>query len=267
VAGGDRRQAAPAQRLGPAVTAFLGIVVAAAGISGVVLLLFPGSTGRYFSWALGPPGAAAMVGGFYVASAVAFGWALTLPLAQVRPLLVGVLGLAVPTLILTIVHDEVFDFDRWQAVAWLLLFVAAPVSATALLRTGPPASRSGQRLRPWVRAVLAGLAALLATLAALVWIAGTREELLRWSPVALVRLSGTYLGAWCSFLAALCAVAALQGRWDAARVPLATLALAAAGAAVGLLRTAGDIRHAPAALAVVAGLAALSTGLYAVERT
>jgi peptidoglycan/LPS O-acetylase OafA/YrhL len=47
------------RRLGPAVTTFLAIVVVAAGISGVVLLAFPGSTGRYFSWALGPLGLAA----------------------------------------------------------------------------------------------------------------------------------------------------------------------------------------------------------------
>ena len=263
---GDGWQGTPARRHPPATTAFLGIVVVAAGISGVVLLLFPGSTGRYFSWALGPPGAAALVGGFYVASAVAFGWALTLPWTQVRPLVVGVLGLAVPTLVLTIVHDEVFDYGRWQAVVWLLLFAAAPVSATVLLVINPRAPSSGRRILPWVRAVLTGLAALLGAAAVLVWVDGTREDLLRWSPVALVRLSGTYLGAWCSFLAVLCGVAAWQGRWDTARLPLATLALAAAGAALGLLRTAGEISHAPAALAVVAAVAALATGLYAVER-
>jgi hypothetical protein len=248
------------------VTTFLAIVVVAAGISGVVLLAFPGSTGRYFSWALGPPPAASLVGGFYVASAVAFAWAVTLPWSQVRPLLFGVLGLAVPTLVLTIVHDEVFDFGRWQAVAWVLLFTAAPVSATLLLLTIPPPAGSDRRLLRWVRAVLAALAVLFAAVAALVWVDGTREDLLRWSPVDLVRLSGTYLGAWCSLLAALCGVASVQGTWDAARLPLATLGLAATGAAVGLLRTADQLRHAPIALGVVVAVATLSAGLYAVER-
>ena len=85
------------------------MVVVAAGASGVALLVAPASTDRYFSWTLRPPGAAALIGGFYLASAIVFGAALRLPWRQVRPVLVAVLGLAVPTLVLTFNHDEVFD--------------------------------------------------------------------------------------------------------------------------------------------------------------
>lgn len=72
---------------------FFAIVVVAAGASGVSLLAWPGSTDRYFSWTLNPPAAAALIGGFYLASAVVFGWALTRPWREAKALLVGVLGL------------------------------------------------------------------------------------------------------------------------------------------------------------------------------
>ena len=193
-------------------------MVVAAGASGTALLVAPGSTHRYFSWTLRPPGAAALIGGFYLASAVVFAWALTLPRRQARALMVGVLGLAVPTLVLTVVHDEVFDFARWQALAWVGLFVTAPVSAATLLVLLGAAEGSARPLPRWCRAVLAALGAVLATVAVLVWLDATREHVIRFSPVDLVRLTGTYLGAWCSFLGLLCAHAAVTGGWDEGRV-------------------------------------------------
>lgn len=189
-------------------------MVVAAGASGVALLVAPGSTERYFSWMLRPPAAAALIGGFYLASAVAFAWGLTLPGRQARALLVGALGLAVPTLVLTVVHDEAFDFGRWQALAWVALFVTAPLSASLLLvRLGSRdgGSPAGPAVPGWCRAVVGVLGAALLAVAVLVWVDGTRDDVVRASPVDLVGLTGTYLGAWCSFLALLCGHAAVTG--------------------------------------------------------
>ena len=237
-------------------------MVVAAGASGVALLVAPGSTHRYFSWTLRPAGAAALIGGFYLASAGVFAWALTLPRRQARALLVGVLGLAVPTLVLTIVHDEVFDFDRWQALAWVGLFVTAPVSATLLLGVLRSGEVSDRALPPWCRSTVAVLGVALAAVAVLVWMDTTRDDVVRFSPVDLVRLTGTYLGAWCSFLAVLCIHAATTGRWDEGRVAFVTLGAAAAGAAVALLRTLEDVRHPAVALLVCAGVGALAVVMY-----
>lgn len=201
-------------RLGAVPVAFFLIVVVAAGASGVALLTAPGSTDRYFSWRLRPPGAAALIGGQYLASAVVFAWGLTLSGREARALVVGVLGLAVPTLVLTIVHDEVFDFGRWQALAWVGLFVTAPFSATVLLaarRPSPAGDPGGGALPAVCRAGLALLALALAAVAVLIWFDATRDDVIRASPVDLVRLTGTYLGAWCSFLAMICGFAALTG--------------------------------------------------------
>lgn len=123
----------PVGRLGVPLTVFLAVVVIAAGATGVALLALPGATERFLSWQLGPDVAAALIGGLYLASAVVFGVALTVPMRQVRRLCVAVLGPAVPTLVLSFVHDEVFDLGRWQALVWFGLFITAPVSMTALL--------------------------------------------------------------------------------------------------------------------------------------
>ena len=234
----------------------------AAGASGVALLAWPGSTDRYFSWTLRPPAAAALIGGFYLASAFAFGWGLGLPRRQARALLLGVLGLAGPTLVLTVVHDEVFDFGRWQALAWVALFVTAPVSASLLLVRRRGFGDGGPALPGWCRGVVGALGAVLAAVAVLVWLDATRDDVVRVSPVALVRLTGTYLGAWCSFLAPLCGHAAATGRWDEGRVAFVTLGLAAAGAALALVRMAGDVRRPALALAVCAALVALAATMY-----
>jgi hypothetical protein len=191
-----------------------------------------------------------------------FGWALTLPWRQTRSLVVGVLGLAVPTLVLTLVHNEVFDFGRWQALAWVGLFATAPVSAAFMLAISSPKGGDGPALPRWSRGVLAVLAAALATVAVLVWLDPTRDDVARVSPVDLVRLTGTYPGAWCSFLAMLCGWAAVRGGWDDARVPLVTVAAAASAALVALLRSLGALRHPAASVLVATGLLVLAVTTY-----
>ena len=241
-------------------------MVVAAGASGIVLLAAPDSTDRYFSWTLRPPAAAALIGEFYLASAVVFAWGLILPRRQARALLVGVLGLAVPTLVLTLVHDEVFDFGRWQALAWVALFVTAPVSATAMLVVLRTAEGERARLPGWVRAVMGTLGAVLLAVAVLVWVDGTRVEVLRYSPVDLVRLTGTYLGAWCSFLGVLCGYAGVTGRWDEGRVAIVALGAAALGAGLAFLRMFDDVRHPEVALVVCAVLTGLALAMYRAGR-
>jgi hypothetical protein len=229
--------------LGRFVVVFFSIVVVAAGASGAALIVAPGSTQRYFSWTLRPPAAAALIGGFYLASAAVFGWARTLPWRQARSLVVGVLGLAVPTLVMTLIHDEVFDFSRWQALLWVGLFVTAPVTATVLLSIKRARGMPSPALDVESRAGLGLLAVVLAVVAVLVWVDATRDDVARLGPVDLVRLTGTYIGAWCSVLAVLCGWAATRGTWDAARVPLMTVAAAAGGALIAFVRSWADLRR------------------------
>jgi hypothetical protein len=130
-----------------------------AGIAGVIMLIAPASTDRYFSWPIGPPAVAATVGAFYVASALVFGTILFLQRGRV---------------------------------------------------TG-----AGDRLRPWASS--------------------------RRAPVALMALSGRFLGCWAAFLAVLAALAAIRDRWNEARTPLLALAAWPAAALLAAVTRYGDL--------------------------
>ena len=143
------------------------LVALAAGLVGVLMLVAPDSTDRYFSWALAPAPLAAFVGACYVASAAVFGWAAAREDGPgLHGLCVAVFGLTVPTLIATIHHRSVFDFGRWQAVLWLGLFIASPVlfGLTLVLARRSPRP-VGPGLRPWARILLGVMSAAYAALA------------------------------------------------------------------------------------------------------
>ena len=217
------------------------IVAVVAGIAGVIMLVAPSSTDRYFSWPIGPPAVAATVGAFYVMSAVVFGLAaLREDWAGSRGLCFGVLALTIPTLIATVKDHDVFDFGRWQAVLWVVLFIASPVAyGTILFMQRGQVTAAGDRLRPWARAVLWVLAVGYAALALALLFAQDASG--RRAPFALVALSGRFLGCWALFLAVLAAFAAVRHRWNEARIPLLALALWPVGALLAALTRYGDL--------------------------
>lgn len=196
------------------VLAFYWIVVIVSGVAGCALLAFPESTGAYFSWSLGPDPVASLVGGLYLASAALFFWALRHPDIDSPSVSAGVLGLAVPTLSFTIAHHDVFDWTRWQALGWLVLFGVVPVSACVDLVTARRARAEPRRVGRWGRGFACGLAAVTGTLALSIWLDPTHARLEELIPFALTGLSGRYVGAWCSFIAVVAAVAAIRGRRD-----------------------------------------------------
>jgi hypothetical protein len=217
------------------------IVAVVAGIAGIIMLIAPASTDRYFSWPIGPQSVAATVGGFYVASAFVFGLAaIGEDWPGARGLCFGVLALTIPTLAATARHHDVFDFGRWQAVAWVTLFVASPLAyGTILVLQRGRVTGSGEQLRRWVRPVLWVLATGYAALAVVIWFAlDTASER---APFALMALSGRFLGCWAAFLAVLAAFAAICNRWNDARIPLLALAAWPAGALLAALTRYGDL--------------------------
>jgi hypothetical protein len=244
------------------------IVAVVAGIAGVIMLIAPASTVRYFSWPIGPPPVAATVGAFYVASALVFGLAaMREDWPGSRGLCFGVLALTIPTLASTVKHDDVFDFGRWQAIAWVTLFVATPLAyGTILFLQRGRVTGAGDRLRPWVRAVLGVLAVGYAALAAVSLFAQDASS--RRAAFALVALSGRFLGCWAAFLAVLAAFAAIRDRWNEARIPLLTLAAWPAAALLAALTRYGDLDsdRCVAYVVVVALVLAVSVALVTAGR-
>jgi hypothetical protein len=196
------------------------VVATAAGIVGVIMLVAPTSTGTYFAWALGPPGLAALVGGFYVVSAPVFAYAGTRPVVEVRGLAAAVLAFTVPTLVATYLHRDIFDFSRLMAIAWVVLFIASPITFALLLwssrQAQPPPN--DPRLNRAVRTVLAVLAIAFAGLAVWFWVS-TRGPV----PFEVVPLGARFLSAWLAFFAVLAGWPAFRPARAEARVPLLSL--------------------------------------------
>jgi hypothetical protein len=201
-------------------------VAVAAGIVGVAMLVAPGSTGTYFSWPINPPGVAGLIAGCYVASAVIFGWAAWRERwAGQRGLCVAVLGLAAPTLVATFRHHETFDFDRWQAVAWVVLFIASLTSFGTLVLRRPAAPARGPRLAAPARVALVIAAVAYGALAMVLW---AHPGLIDAGPMGV-----RYIGSWAAFLAIGAAHAAARPEWEAARLNVAALGLLPLAAIAG----------------------------------
>ncbi len=209
----------------------------------MALLAFPGSTPRYFSWPLAPTPAAALVGGFYVASIFTFGAALTRDWAQTRALAVASLGLTIPTFIATLVHHAVFDLSRPQAIAWLIIFGTAPVVFVVMLAGIPSAKTDPARTLPgWARTVAAMLGVGFALGAAALWIDPSGS--VAWLSFGPPPMTGRFLGAWAAFLCLLSSWIVLR---PAAETRIAAVGLTAfgGGAAAAGLRTLGQLDQGP----------------------
>jgi hypothetical protein len=225
------------------------IVATAAGIVGAAMLIAPSSTGTYFAWPLGPTGLAALVGGFYVVSAPVFAYAGRKSPPEVRGLAAAVLAFTLPTLAATYLHRGVFDFGRPAAVAWVVLFIASPVTFAVLLWAGrhvqPPPDDA--RLSHASRIALAALAVAFAVLAVWFW-ARTDGPV----PFQVAALGARFLAAWLAFLAVLAAWPAVRPTRTEARVPL--LALVAYGIGGLLAAAAHPGQLGPGALGYVTAL-------------
>ncbi|MCE3276050.1 MAG: hypothetical protein K0R13_1905, partial [Propionibacteriaceae bacterium] len=121
---------------------------------------------------------------------------------EVRGLAAAVLAFTLPTLAATYLHRDVFDFDRLFAVAWVVPFVASPVTFALLLWSGrqaqPPPGDA--RVHPAARAVLALLGAAFAGLAAWFWVSVSGPV-----PFEVAPLGARFLAAWLAFFAVLAA--------------------------------------------------------------
>jgi hypothetical protein len=230
------------------------LVAFAAGLVGVLMVVAPASSGTYFSWALGPPALASLVGAFYVASAFVFGWAAARAnWAGMRGLCVAVLGLTLPTLAATSQHLEVFDFTRWQAIAWVVLFIASPIlfGASLFLMRGTVVT-GGPRLPAWARAALTLLAAAYGVVAVLLWC--WTDLVARNGPFAVAGLGAGFAGAWAAFLAVTAGYAAWRDSWHEARLPLVVLVAWPAAAIVSAAARADELWSGNGPLLYLGGL-------------
>ena len=235
------------------------VVAVVAGVAGTVMLVAPEDTDRYFSWPIGPPPLAALVGGFYLASAATFGLlAARRDWPASRGICFGILAFTLPTLAATVRHRDLFDWGRWQAVAWVALFVGSPLAFSSFLylQRGQR-SAGGNALAGWTRALLAVLGAVYSLLAVgLLFAPGRLQD--DASPFRLPGLSGRFIGAWCAFLAVVALFAGGRNRSHEAAFPMLALVLWPAGGIVAAIRSFDDLQPSGRRLAYLVLLGALA---------
>jgi hypothetical protein len=236
-------------------SAFL-LLVLAAGLIGIGLLAAPGATGEFFAWQLKPEPLAAFAGGVYVGSATAYAMALPGSARQVRGFVLGAVVLSVSVFIITLTHTDQFDFDRLQAIMWVVLFAAFSLVTIGLfLFEREEEGARPARLPGWARAVLGAVAIAGGALALALWIDPT--GLAGPSPFDLPPLGGRFAGSWVALLAVICGWAAVRDRVDEARLSAFALVALPAGALVAALRTIDQLDPAGAAAAYITALTLL----------
>jgi hypothetical protein len=245
--------------------AFL-LLVLAAGLTGIALIAVPGATTKFFAWGLGPEPLAAFAGGVYVGSAAAYALALPRSARESRPLVAGAVVLSVSVFIITLTHTDQFDFDRLQAIMWVILFGAFSVITLGLFLLEPWLdSRRAEPLPAWSRAVFSSIALAGCALALALWIDPT--GLAGPSPVDLPPLGGRFAGSWIALLALVCGWAAFRNRVDEAHVSALLLIAIPAGALVAGLRMIDQLEPAGASAVYLAVLVLLVLAGIAVART
>jgi hypothetical protein len=238
------------------------VVAVVAGLAGTVMLVAPRDTDAYFSWPIGPPPLAALVGAFYLASAVTFSVIGTrADWLAARGICFGILAFTLPTLAATARHHDLFDWGRWQALAWVALFAGSPLAFSSflyLLRGRAPRGRGN--LPSSIQTIFGILALAYGALGLGLLLAPGRLE--ERSPFALPGLSGRFLGSWCLFLCVVAGFALVRSRAHEAWVPVFALVAWPVAAGIAAVRSFDELnadRRAPYVVLVVA-LAALATG-------
>ena len=178
----------------------------------------------------------------------------------------AVLGLAVPTLVVTGVHHEVFDFGRWQAVAWIFLFAASVTSFAMLVlargRAAGPAPMAPTSPTPrapcWPCSPC-----VYGTVAVVLWAApGAVSD---HGPITAGPMGLRFLGSWAAFLALCARYAGVHGSREAVRLPVAALVAFPFAGLVATLGHLDDLRRGPAA-GLLAGLAVLAAAGLSAQR-
>lgn len=218
------------------------VVAVVAGLAGTVMLIAPEDTDAYFSWPIGPAPLAALVGAFYVASAVTFAvLGMRTDWLAARGICFGILAFTLPTLAATVRHRDLFDWGRWQALAWVALFAGSPLAFSSflyLLRGRAP--HGGADLPPLTRVILGILAVVYGGLGLGLLLAPARLE--HRSPFALPGLSGRFLGSWCLFLCVVAGFALVRKRAHEARMPVLALVAWPVAAALAAVRSFDELQ-------------------------
>jgi hypothetical protein len=252
-------------------TRILGIVIVPFLLVAFVLLyFFPDDTGHYFAWTIKPTMTPLVMGAGYIAGAYFF---LRVALERVwHRIHVGFLPVTAFTLFMAIATFSHLDRFQTQHVAfwiWVGLYVTTPILVPLAWwrnRATDPGTPEPQEpaLPPHIRTALLAVGAV-QTLVALVLLLSPSTMIDHW-PWLLTPLTAQTLGGWFALPGVTALMMGLDGRWSAIRITLESQLIGLALILLATARAWDDIDTANAlAFVFVAGIAALFTGLLALE--
>lgn len=270
----------PAPGIRQTTVAMRWLLFVAAGLvtlAGIQLFVLSEHTDRYFSWTIGVPLTAAFLGAQYWAS-MPLSWlsGRERVWARCRPAVSGVFVFTALTLVVTLLHLELFHFGdefplETQVVtwAWLAVYVVVPVLFLVILvdqlrRPGGDPPR-GSPFPSWMRLVMGAQAAIMLVLGAALFLAPT--DAASWWPWPLTPLTGRAVGAWLLALAVIEAELVVENDFVRGRSVIVSAVAMAVLQLVNLARYSSTVDWSPKGwiyMLFVLGL--LVVGTYGVHR-
>ena len=211
---------------------------------GIDLLLFPGSTDRFFSWPIQPPYTASVFAANYLAATVVLALAMRGRVwAPVRTVLPGGIAFSSLAVVATLLHFGKFnqhsDALFAQVITWVWL-VAYAVLPPVLIIAWPgqvraPGHDPGREPPPaWLRTSVGATGAVM--LFAGVGLFLVPDQLAKVWPWFITPLTGRVLGAWACGLGLVFGLAAVENDRMRLRAPVAALGLFGVLQALAIVR-------------------------------
>lgn len=238
-------------------------------LTAIPLLLAPGRTELYFSWAINPDLTPLLMGAGYGAGTYYFYRIATVDKWHtIHVLLLPGTLFAWGLTLATILHWDAFIPNHAPTYAWVVLYVVVPFLLPALWfynrRTDPGVTRTESSLIPTpIRWTIAGVGAVLT--AVLVFMYVSPEMLIEHDPWALSPLTARTLVSWALLFSLFCITFAFDARWTAFKIPIETIVLWGALALSAFVRSWDDVDPSnPILWAIVGGIVLVIVGLSSV---
>ena len=235
-------------------------------LTGIPLLLAPGRTELYFSWAISPDLTPLLMGAGYGAGTYYFYRIATVDTwHRIHVLLLPGTLFAWGLTLATVLHWEAFIPNHFPTYAWVGLYVVVPVLLPSLWlynrRTDPGITGADDLLVPLpIRWTVAGVGAVLTTV--LVFLYASPAVLIDRGPWALSALTARTLLSWALLFSLFCTTFAFERRWSAFKIPIETILLWAGLALVAFVRSWDDVDPSNSLLwTIMGGIVVVLVGL------
>ena len=236
-------------------------------LTALALLVAPGRTETYFSWAISPELTPLLMGAGYGAGTYYFYRIATVEeWHRVHVLLIPGTIFAWGLTLATILHWEAFIPNHLPTYAWVAIYVVVPFLLPGLWvynrRTDPGFAEDAVTIPSPIRWTVAIGGAFLSGM--LLYLYASPELLIGADPWALSPLTARTLLSWALLFGLFCITFGFERRWTAFKIPIETMLVWGVLALLAFPRSWGDVDQSnPLLWAILAGILGVLVGLSA----